>query len=190
MGFIEDLKRKRAAEEEMQREKEKKRFYQDHAWLKEEETPRYDDKQYRTSVMHADKSNFPNLIRELRSVIPIKNEKEYFEDKKIRKWDEIHVFIEGNDAGQVTGAEFTLGWDYQWDNQWNRQCYVHKRINVKFYPNGKIKVDGGWFGKTELLFDEWKDNLEIQEKALEKAFKHPGKGYFVPPTVEMGGYGL
>ncbi len=184
-NFIEDLKRERAVREDMERKEEKKR--QDKILPKKEKILRYDDQQYRASIIHANESNFPNLIRELRSVIPIKDEKFYFEDKQIRKWDEIYAFIEDNGVSQVTGAQFTLGWDYRMKDA----HHTHKKINVKFYPDGKIRVEGGLLGTTDLFINEWRDNLEVQEKALEKAFKHPGRGNFVRAAgPEMGGYGL
>lgn len=48
-----------------------------------------------------------------------------------------------------------------------------KRIRILFNPNGTIQVRGGRRGSTELPLQHWLHNPTAQQKALERAYKHP-----------------
>ncbi len=76
----------------------------------------------------------------------------------------------------------TVEWDHKSDHSSYRKgggYYSHdsnKYIAVESCPDGRIVFHAGWFGSTTLQLTKWRtqDKEQILDKALDKAFNHPG----------------
>lgn len=119
-------------------------------------------------------SDFPRLVKELADLI---NGSTGVED-----FSHTHVFLFWSD---------TDGADYNNEGE----CIRNRRVEIRAMEDWTIKVIGGLFGSTTLKKSDWYGNVEAQEKALEKAYRHPkiqGKpskepGFF---RDDGGGYGI
>jgi len=98
---------------------------------------------------------------------------------------EVHTRVWWYD-GPATSAERVPQWGtamyalvLRWDPQprpTGRGVEVagsEKRIRILFDPNGTIQVQAGRRGSTELPLQDWRHNPSAQQKALERAYKHP-----------------
>ncbi|MCL4366521.1 hypothetical protein M1437_04840 [Patescibacteria group bacterium] len=85
----------------------------------------------------------------------------YWEVKKI-----------GEDRKQ--GEKYWISWDI---------CKA-KSIAVECTPKGTIHVNAGLFGGSSIPERTWRNNVNIFDVALEKAFKHPRTFHFTGGYVE------
>lgn len=70
--------------------------------------------------------------------------------------------------------------------------HSEKYIAVESCPDGTIVFHGGWFVSTTIRITEWRTNAKEQifDKALEKAYTHPGVHGYSVRHVKSGGIGM
>ncbi len=159
MGFIENLRRQ-AKDREVQRVKEEQGRVIKYNQRRKKEKAEHEKflQLVSLSKMHLEKSAFPQLCSDLTSL-----------GKASTYWkvgttddDQLKTVRPRKDSMclelWLTERTFTGATKY---------------IVIESRPEGTIVVHGGLFGSTTLPLSEWQDNPEIQEKALERAYKHP-----------------
>lgn len=76
----------------------------------------------------------------------------------------------------------TVGWDYESHGfskdkvMGSNSHHSKKYIAVESCPDGTIVFHGSWLGSTTIRVTDWRtnDRKQVFDKALEKAYKHPG----------------
>jgi len=156
MGFIENERRRKAAELEAQRKSQSMREQQERELIKreasEEATIRARAAQSRQqSKQQFEQSGLGGMITELGK---IGSHKEVVASNKWSKGV--------NHVVTIKLTDFAGG-------------SLNKRVEIKTAADGTINIQGGLFGSTTIPKDKWqgKNGQEALEKALEKAYKHP-----------------
>lgn len=183
MGFLENLRKAKEAEETRlkeareRREREEKRVRDAEAAIREE---------LKRRRLQADawlkKTSFPEFLKELGrfvggppSIEPLSNVEEGFLYRP-SSWNWKSIISEDSVAIKFSWVHKELGlYDYY------ERAFV---VEVKY--SGEISIHGGFFGSSNLTPGEWEGNKSIQEKAIEKAYKHPRavRYHYEPPLPE------
>jgi hypothetical protein len=178
MGFIErlreELERKRIEQTAIERNKVQRDIEeQQQKQHLHEASKRKWNEVVNESNKYVNQSNFPRLIRELASVVP--GAKADGDTIPFHSVEEYYKYERSDEKYYPKGVQLKMQWDHEKKGFDNYDYMAYKYIEIKFYPNGNIRVEGGLFGSTNLSFEKWKGNPEAQEKALEKAFKNPAR---------------
>lgn len=170
--FIERLRRQRARELEEAARVEQTRISKA-ATLTEREQQKAERtaELKRAAEEYLRSSDFPALIDEILEVNPHAHKSSLSE-----------LDLEGDPISiQETSADLCLvkesGRDYLLEGHSN---YYSKYLVIEAKPDGTIVVYGlPLIGTSKLPLDKWTNNHDIQERALEKAYRHPlnYKGY-------------
>lgn len=132
------------------------------------------ENQRREAKEHMDKSDFPRMADELISLVP---------GMKRSETAGIRI-INGKSVTEIGGVSFQLDWGHKKESGQGsvqgrdiRYSSIYKFFEVKFYPDGRAVVKGGWFGSTILKLNEWTNNPKAVDSALGKAFHRPQTGF-------------
>lgn len=86
----------------------------------------------------------------------------------------------GEMESKDSNYRFRVAWGKETFNDWPGPFYDttslmrYKTILMMFSPTGDLWIQGNFLGRSFLRAEKWKDNPAVQEKALEKGFRHPG----------------
>ncbi len=131
--------------EELKKEERERR-----KWEQDKEALRREETERENRQQCLMACDFPHLMKELAEVLN--------DQRAIHNSAEIDKFY----------YYVRLYWFKEGDGSFNM-------INVTAMADWTIKVEGNYWGSTTLKKNDWYGNKDIQEKALEKAFKNPNK---------------
>lgn len=177
MGFIEDLRRRKAEEEawRLAEAKRSKRESDEESRRQKQERKRI-EQEFETAKAHFQASDFSRLLKELSSVVTT-----------LGAWspDCDHSY---NDLPVRYTFKFcwTLGETPPYGSY---RAYEYNEIEITTDSEGTIQVKGRVV--TTLPLNKWRGRADVQESALEQAYCNPKKCRYSPPGIESaGGYGM
>lgn len=71
------------------------------------------------------------------------------------------------------GGEDRVYISLTWDSRLGDGTIETRRVEIEFGPTGTIVVQGGPRGSSTLLLSSWRNRLDIQKTALDKAIQNP-----------------
>lgn len=147
MGFIEDERRRKAAELDAQRRRS--------SLMQQQERDRRQREASKEAAIKAQAAK----------------SKQQFEQSGLREMIE-----ELKNLGSHESIfEFNMGVNHSVDITVSQKGLVSNEVKIETTPDGTIKIQGGLLGSTTLSKDKWqgKNGKEALERALGKGYKHP-----------------
>lgn len=167
MGFIERLKEEKETREHAEAERRRT----------EEEC------KAAVVVQRQQQQDAERLRREAR-----KNQAKQFRDEngigslviELKRLIDGSTFVQERDHIQPRDKDSVLdgfGWDESYGGQVASRTYKYsgKLIVAETYPDGTVQVHGGLFGSSKIPLVQWRNNKNVLESALEKAYYHPAR---------------
>lgn len=167
MRFIERLKQQNEAAAQIGREQtaelQRKREAEETARQQKEAQEReFHAQQRHQAEAFREESGFTTTVNELKKELPgVK----YIHGDTFRQSDSDSVVDDVEwDQTKVGEGENKMG---RWDK------LEGKHIAIETCPDGTFVFHGGWGGGSAVSLERWRENKEVLEIALEKAYKHP-----------------
>ncbi|MDP4032328.1 MAG: hypothetical protein Q8P60_05640 [Pseudorhodobacter sp.] len=139
------------------------------------------------TVVFERQSCIPKLFEELRKVVDGKIaqnnaykkedpcDEETIDGEKAYKlvWDPEYINAD-KDNWRWPKIEKEFPWAAEWLNHESRYFIAYKTVRVSFFADGSIRFRGEIDKTITLTYQQWKNNVNIEESSLEKVFKSPG----------------